>query len=153
MKALTLFIATSLLLASNSFSQRCIDPAQVDPTVQCGFIYDPVCGCNGVTYDNQCEAQFHGGVTSWTAGACQMPPPCAASFAWRLDTAGYGVQFVSSSFGTDLQYSWDFGDSSSSLQQDPYHVYNPAGGKIYYACLTITDSVTGCYGTYCDYVF
>ncbi|HXH19834.1 MAG TPA: PKD domain-containing protein [Chitinophagales bacterium] len=148
-------LITNLLLLSavSSFSQPCVNPAQIDPTALCDLIYDPVCGCNGITYTNACEAQYQGGVTSWTPGYCQNPPPCEAFFTHQLDSAGWGVQFTDGSRGTDLRFSWDFGDSTTSAQQNPYHVYNPSGGKIYFACLTVTDTVTGCYGTYCDYVF
>jgi len=153
MKRSALFIANLLFASAITFSQPCINPAQIDPTVLCGFIYDPVCGCNGMTYNNQCEAQYYGGVTSWTPGPCQGPAPCEASFVHKLDSVGNGVQFTNTSRGSNLTFQWDFGDSTAANQQDPYHEYNPAGGKIYLACLTITDTATGCYGTFCDYVF
>jgi hypothetical protein len=54
-------------------------------TVDCLTIYSPVCGCDGVTYGNSCEAMYGGGVTSWTEGECSPPvediPGCTYSTA------------------------------------------------------------------------
>lgn len=36
----------------------------------CFLNYDPVCGCNSVTYGNACEAKSEG-VKSWVKGECK----------------------------------------------------------------------------------
>ena len=51
-------------------SQACIDSTLIDPSVLCLQIWSPVCGCNGVTYSNDCEATYAAGVISYTSGEC-----------------------------------------------------------------------------------
>ncbi|MEM7103843.1 MAG: Kazal-type serine protease inhibitor domain-containing protein [Bacteroidota bacterium] len=56
-------------------SDPCIDPAIINPDQPCITLYDPVCGCNGVTYSNSCIAQVQNGVTTWTQGPCPITNP------------------------------------------------------------------------------
>jgi hypothetical protein len=53
----------------------CINAALIDPDAVCPLVFDPVCGCNGVTYANSCVAQTTAGVTSWTPGECGAAIP------------------------------------------------------------------------------
>ena len=48
----------------------CIDPSQIDSTSFCVSVYEPVCGCDGVSYSNSCIATIWGGVTSYVEGIC-----------------------------------------------------------------------------------
>ncbi|MDG1798413.1 MAG: hypothetical protein P8H35_07585 [Flavobacteriales bacterium] len=48
----------------------CVDSSLISGSASCFAVYDPVCGCDGVTYGNSCVAHFSGGVTSYVAGEC-----------------------------------------------------------------------------------
>ena len=48
----------------------CIDQSKINLEGLCPMNYDPVCGCNNVTYSNQCKAEI-AGVTKWVKGACE----------------------------------------------------------------------------------
>jgi hypothetical protein len=69
-KNIALLLALSMLLFSSMKSQDCVDSSLIDLNAACPLIWAPVCGCNGVTYGNDCEATLYGGVTSWTPGEC-----------------------------------------------------------------------------------
>ena len=47
----------------------CIDSTLINDSIACIEIYDPVCGCDGVTYSNSCYADVSG-VISYVAGEC-----------------------------------------------------------------------------------
>ena len=68
----------------------------------------------------------------------------------RSGNAPLSVNFTDESTGTITAWNWNFGDGSSSNEQNPYHIYNKLGNY------TVTLSVTGPQGsdteTKADYI-
>ncbi|GAA4506255.1 hypothetical protein GCM10023172_35310 [Hymenobacter ginsengisoli] len=78
------FLLLALVLGTASACQRqpsapattasdCIDPSRVNPSGICTMEYDPVCGCNGLTYANACVAR-NAGLRSFKPGPCPGRP-------------------------------------------------------------------------------
>ncbi len=68
------------------------------------------------------------------------PPEAGFSYDPNSPTPGEVVQFLDESTDTDgtiSSYSWDFGDGTTSTNQDPTHTYDTAGS--YTVTLVVTD--------------
>ncbi|MFL2624579.1 MAG: Kazal-type serine protease inhibitor family protein [Candidatus Marisimplicoccus sp.] len=48
----------------------CVDESIIDEFSVCIEIYQPVCGCDGITYPNSCYATNLNGITSYSEGSC-----------------------------------------------------------------------------------
>ena len=64
----------SISIGSSSSDNAC--QGTTDPSRNCPNNYNPVCGCNDVTYSNSCLAQA-AGVKTWTSGECGNTQNCS----------------------------------------------------------------------------
>jgi hypothetical protein len=69
MKKIIFFVLLTMTIVYCTKDDGCIDENKVTNSA-CPLNYDPVCGCNGKTYGNVCEAQREG-ITSWTDDKCK----------------------------------------------------------------------------------
>ncbi len=108
----------------------CIDASLIDPNMGCVEIWAPVCGCNGVTYSNECYATYYGGVTSWTEGECGGGSDCPTGIAaippkWNMCEYLFMLAGVTS---PEAEVVWDFGDGTEvEGGSEVVHVYDMDG--------------------------
>jgi hypothetical protein len=83
-----------------------------------------------------------GGLVTATAEVRVVSDRPVASFAFERGATDLQVAFTDTSTGPDnLTYSWNFGDTSSSIEQNPRHNYASPG--TYNVQLTVTDANSG----------
>ncbi|MEO6759910.1 MAG: PKD domain-containing protein, partial [Saprospiraceae bacterium] len=75
--------------------------------------------------------------------------PCHAAFIVHTESDNHSFHFTNTSGGTSNQstYSWDFGDGTTSTEENPHHTYTHLGQ--YTVCLFLTDLSTGCSSHVC----
>ena len=67
---LSLLILISCSKDKEKIDELCIDESLIDKFSACIEIYQPVCGCDGITYPNSCYATTFNGIVSYTEGEC-----------------------------------------------------------------------------------
>lgn len=112
--------------------------------VYCGEVTIPIPGCTDE------EALNFNPDATIDDGSCVFESDCEISFTWEVNPDSAQVYV----FVPDLvnfpqaEYSWSFGDGSTTNYPYPVYFYQSEG--TYEVCLTVSNPWYSCYDTYCE---
>lgn len=112
MRILTLLFILMLSFGfiTESGKQACVDASLIDPFMACLTTYEPVCGCDGTTYFNDCAAVYQNGITQMQQGPCNCDyswynfPPCSSCFE-SVEIIEYSNNVYIAEWGDDVNCS------------------------------------------------
>lgn len=104
------FICFVCLLGKTELRGQCIDSSMVQYGAYCDPYWDPVCGCDGYTYQNDCYAR-NAGLTNWYYGICDA---------------------IDFNFTPNPPYDFIYVDAMMQLQGTMYVQVYDRFGQIYY---------------------
>lgn len=144
----TAWIQVSVINCDSIEGSCCRDSSYLNIMAHCGAIWEPVCGCDHVTYINACFAQYLYGVGYFVPGPCS--DSCTIQGGFTTATTGMSVNFTNTTTGSvSYTSSWDFGDATTSTLTHPVHLYTSPG--TYIVTLTVTElGDSTCFSVICD---
>jgi len=98
---------------------------------------------------SDCESTYCMFISVEDCGGCQ-----AFYYYMPEDSLGYDMttlHFFDYSMGAPDTWAWDFGDGTTSTEQNPVHTFAEEG--LYNVCLTISNTSDTCDDTYCEEVY
>ncbi len=136
----------------------CLDFALLNPGAACSTVFEPVCGCDGITYGNFCPAINYHGNSRWWLGMCGMVGDCQSlNVDFLTEISGTKVKFTDKTTfpnGTPAGWFWTFDGQQTATGSNPEFDFLNAGD--HKVCVTVTATKPGttavCVAGFCQII-